>query len=51
MMSMADLVAIDVEILDNIQFIHEFTWLLMEIKALDAPFVCMLSYFNCISII
>ena len=31
---------------DNMQFVDEFTWLLMQIKALNIPFVCMLSYFN-----
>ena len=36
---------------DNMLFIHEFTWLLMQLKALIIPNVCMLSYFKYISII
>ena len=39
------------DFLDNIQFIYEFTWLLMKFKAFKILFVCMLSYFECISII
>ena len=35
----------------NMLFIHEFTWLLMQIKALIIPNICMLSYFKYISII
>ena len=33
------------------EFIHKFMWLLMQIKELNIPFVCILSYFKCISII
>ena len=36
---------------DNMLFIHEFTWSLMQIKALIVLIVCMLSYFKYISII
>ena len=36
---------------DNMNFIHEFTRLLMQIKALNILFECILSYFECISII
>ena len=36
---------------DNIHFIHECTWLLMQIKALIVLIVCMLSYFKYISTI
>ena len=36
---------------DNMLFIHEFTWLFMQIKALIVLIGCMLSYFKYISII
>ena len=36
---------------DSMHFIHKFTWLLMQIKALIIPIVCMLSYFKYTSII
>ena len=36
---------------DDIQFMHELTWLPMQFKALNILFVCMLSYFECIFII
>ena len=36
---------------DNMQFIHKFTCLLMQIKALNISLVCMFSYFEYISII
>ena len=36
---------------DNMHFIHEFTWLLMQIKLLIVLIVCMLLYFKYISII
>ena len=31
---------------DNMHFIHEITWLLMQIKALIVLIICMLSYFK-----
>ena len=31
---------------DNMQFMHEFTWLLMQFKTLIILFLCMLSYFE-----
>ena len=37
--------------IDNMLFTHEFTLLLMQIKALFVLIVCMLSYFKYISII
>ena len=36
---------------DNMQFVHEFTGLLMLFKALNTLFVCMLQYFKYIYII
>ena len=36
---------------DNMQFLHEFTGLLMQFKALNILFVCMLSYFKYVSVI
>ena len=36
---------------DNIQFIHEFTCLLIQIKTINISFICMLSFFECISLI
>ena len=49
---LSDLIIIDLVIVyaDNMLFIHKFT-LLMQIKALITPLVCMLSYFKYISII
>ena len=38
-------------VIDNMQFIHEFTWSLVQIKAQIIPLLCMLSYFESISII
>ena len=37
--------------IDNMLFMHEITWILMQLKALIIPNICMLSYFKYISII
>ena len=37
--------------IDNMLFMHEITWLLMQFKALIIPNICMLSYFKYILII
>ena len=39
------------EATDNMLFMHEITWLLMQLKALIIPNICMLSYFKYIYII
>ena len=36
---------------DNMLFMHEITWLLIQLKALIILNICMLSYFKHISII
>ena len=39
------------EFFDNMLFMHEITWLLMQLKELIIPNICMLSYFMYTSII